>query len=189
MSSESDTRKNAVISIVGAVIFAISTVLLPLSKGLGGFLTSSQRKEFLLSKNDYYWDQISRIVYYWDPVTDSFELLSINFRYDRSTEFIWRLISLWGLFWVIGGFIGVVLVIIPAFQAHSGQKPMKVAKSGVIIGIFVTLVEYGLFIIAGASLYVEEWETIQINIILLVCFVIGWIALIVGYSYTMKEVA
>jgi len=186
MSLESENQKNAIISIVGTFIFAVLTILLPLLKVFGGFLTYSASADFLgqqiTSKFDYFWDQ----------VTGSLMGLSINFTYDEyvqqgdlSAEFIWQIIPIWGLIWIILGLIGAVLVLLPAFQKFQGQKPIEVAKIGLVIGLIATIVEYGLFIVA---LILEEWETTtpNINIILLGCFVIGWIGLIVGYVFTAK---
>lgn len=119
-------------------------------------------------------------------MTGSLLGLTINFTYDEyvqqgdlSAEIIWRIVPLWGLIWLILGFIGAVLMVLPAFQKLQGQKPIKVAKIGLIIGLVATVVEYGLFIVAWV---LEEWETTtpNINIILLGCFIIGWIGLIIG---------
>jgi hypothetical protein len=44
--------------------------------------------------------------------------------------------------------IGAVLVVLPAFQKLLGQKPVNVAKIGLILGLVATVVEFGLFILA-----------------------------------------
>jgi hypothetical protein len=49
----------AIISMVGTVIFAVLTILFPLFRILGGFLTYSLRSEVLGNIERYfYWDQI-----------------------------------------------------------------------------------------------------------------------------------
>ncbi|MFX0152831.1 MAG: hypothetical protein ACFFAJ_18765 [Candidatus Hodarchaeota archaeon] len=119
--------------------------------------------------------------------------ISIDFTYDQyveqgelSAELIWQIIPLWGLVWLVLGIVGAVLLLLPAFQKLQGQKPIRVGKIGLAIGLIATVGEYGLFIIAWV---LEDWETTtpNINIILLACFVIGWIGLIIGYIFAKKE--
>ncbi|MFX1424692.1 MAG: hypothetical protein ACFFB2_20415 [Promethearchaeota archaeon] len=187
MSSKSEDQKNAVISIVGTVLFAVLTILLPLLKVLGGFLTYSESTEILSQTVK------TSVDYYWDKVTGSILGISLDYTYNQyvdqgelSAEIIWQIIPLWGLIWLILGIIGVVLVILPAFQKLLDQEPIRVGKIGLGAGLIATVGEYGLFIIAWV---LEDWETTtpNINIILLACFVIGWIGLIIGYIFAMKE--
>ncbi|MHA1967519.1 MAG: hypothetical protein ACW964_06935 [Candidatus Hodarchaeales archaeon] len=39
-------------------------------------------------------------------------------------------------------------MVLPAFQKLLGQKPVNVAKIGLILGLVATVVEFGLFILA-----------------------------------------
>ncbi|MHA1228848.1 MAG: hypothetical protein ACTSPV_19155 [Candidatus Hodarchaeales archaeon] len=187
MSSELENQKNAIISIVGTVIFSVLTILVPLLKVLGGFLIYSETSEL-------FGQQITtKVDYFWDQITGSVMGLSLNLTYDQlvqqgdsAVELIWQIIPIWGLIWIVLGVIGAILVGITAFQKLQGQKQIGVAKIGLVIGLVATLGEYGLFFLALA---LEKWDstTPNINIILLGCFVIGWVGLILGYVYATKN--
>jgi hypothetical protein len=188
MATKSDDMTNGIVGLVGSLVFAVLTILVPLVKVFGGFLTYSETVEFFEQ------EITTKIDYYWDVVEGTLGGLSIEFNYpdyvdqsDLSAEFIWQIIPLWGLLWIILGLLGTVLVAIPAVQKLSGQEPSKIWNFGVIIGLIGTMVEYGIFI---AAWLLEDWagETQpEINLILLGCFVIGWIAIIIGAMFIRKE--
>jgi hypothetical protein len=178
-----NNRKNAIISMVGTAIFAVLTILFPLFRILGGFLTYSLRSELLGNIERYfYWDQII-----WLDLRVSTVYYNYNQFGNLHNELIWQIIHLWGPIWIILGLIGAGLVVLPSFQKLRGQKPVEVAKFGLIIGLFATVVEFGLFILALIFSNIHVIPYLNINFLLLGCFVIGWIGLIVGYVFTTKE--
>jgi hypothetical protein len=186
-----ENPKNTLISIVGTFIFAVLTILFPLFRVFGGFLTYSDFNELFGSvERVFYWDQVISIGYRGQIYNNNYVEFS---RFEPSTALIWQIIHLWGLIWILFGLIGAVLVMLPAFQVLQEQKPVNVAKIGFVLGLVATGVEFGLFILAwvfsnstrGFSL--SNARNLYINFLLLDCFVIGWIGILVGYVFTTKE--
>ena len=185
---ESKHQKNAIICIVGTVIFAILTILFPLLKVFGGFLTFSDNILGSTILMDFYWDQISVLNYRRKIINYTYLEYS---QYESSPELIWRIIHLWGPIFIILGIIGAGLVVLPAFQKLQGHKTADVAKVGLIIGLVATGVEFGLFLIlwifSTNTGMLNNATNLTINFFLLGCFVIGWIALIVGSVFAPKN--
>jgi hypothetical protein len=77
--------------------------------------------------------------------------------------------------------------VLPVFQKLLGQKPVEVAKFGFILGLVATVVEFGLFILARIFSNIHNIPYLNINFLLLGCFVIGWIGLLVEYVFSTKE--
>lgn len=182
LKMQEDKFKTGIGGIIGSLIFVVSTVLMPLGRIFGGFLTYSkttQTSEGTITNSiNYYWDIIK--VSHPEVSVPDLNYLDYIDQVDLTAEIIWRLIPLWGLLWIILGIIGAVLVVIPAVQKILGQEPSKIWKIGVIVGLIGTMIEYGLFI---AAIFLEDWEegaTLSINIFLLGFFLVGWIAIIIG---------
>ncbi len=189
-------------------IFVILTILFPLFRVLGGFLTFSDFSELFGSRDMvFYWDQVFSIGFRGQIHNSNY--LEVSEWYS-STALIWQMIHLWGPIWIILGLIGAVLVVLPAFQKILGQKSVEVAvipvfqkllgqkevegaKIGLILGLVTTGVEFGLFILAwffskGSRPFIHKiFINFHLNFNLLGCFVIGWVGLIIGYVFTTKE--
>ena len=87
---------------------------------------------------------------------------------------------------IILGILGTILVFIPSLQKSLNKNPIKTWKIGLILGLIGTIIEYGLFIVIWL---LEDWrvEPANINFVLFGCFVIGWLALIIGTFFVNKE--
>ncbi len=190
-TKDSDTDINLIYGIVGISVFAILTIIIPFLKILGGFIQISADLGFGTTlKFNFNWDNILvRQSAFGITETTSGAYTDLT----SDIEIIWNLISIWGIIWLITGFLGVVLVLIHPIKKlkniESTNKSLSVI--GLIATLIATVVEYGLFLLA---FLLEDWETItsgvpppKLNIIILGCFVIGWIALVIGYYYTTKE--
>ncbi len=191
---DSSTDTNLIYGIVGISVFAILTIIIPFLKILGGFIQISADLGFGSTlKFDFYWDVVSMKSSTWgftQTTTAAYTDFTSEF---TDLEIIWNLIPLWGIIGLVIGLLGVVLVLIHPMKKLRNIESTNTSLSviGLIAGLIATGVEYGLFILL---FFLEDWETLlnetsppELNIILLVCFVIGWIALVVGYNYTTKE--
>jgi parallel beta-helix repeat protein len=191
LTNDTINLKNALISIIGAVIFTVFTVLLPFFKVLGGFLTYSYGTGiFGLREQVFYWDQVASISTRVRGIFN-YSYNYLEFSKDQpTTALIWQIIYFWGPIWVILGLIGAVLMVLPVFQKKLKQKPVNVAKIGLILGLVATGVEFGLFFLAWVfsnntrRYALDNARNLHINFFLLDCFVIGWLGLIVGYMFS-----
>jgi len=167
------------------VLFAFLTVIVSFLKVLGGFLSWSGTEELLTGTIDFYWDEMTVTVF---PISIGIGYDDcLNIGTESNLEIIWRILPLWGLVFLGLGLIGAVLVAIPPLMKLGNSQPIEtpLAKIGLVTGLIATVVEFSLFLILWLF---EDWgePAPNINIILLGCFIIGWIALIIGYYFPTK---
>ena len=186
LSSENNT--NAVIGIIGAGVFFFLTVIVSFLKVLGGFLSWNVTEGLFIGTFDFYWDKMTVTVLFISVGIgyDDFESLE-SLGIESNLEIIWTILPLWGLVFLGLGFLGAVLVVIPPLMKLGNAQPIEAPLGliGLIAGLVATGVEYGLFLLLWL---LEDWgeQAPNINIILLGSFIIGWIALIIGYYFSTK---
>lgn len=178
MRTDPDDNKNYFIGLLGAGVFFFFTVLVPFLKIAGGFLWRPRKY--------YYWDVIKA-----RRSSSSYVETVAGAKFDF--EIIWQIIPVWGPIWLIFGLLGAVLVSIPPLMKLRKMKPIKtpVGLIGLIIGLAGTIVEYGLFFLLWfLEWFLDDWgkKAPYFNLIILGCFIIGWVALVIGYRYPMKSI-
>lgn len=187
MTQERDNRKYAKNSIIGAGLFTGLTVYVTFLKILGGFLS--------LTLIDTTFGTSAQVEFYWDELSYTYTFLSTGIRYSDASlleiqsvvEFIWFLIPIWGYIFLVGGIAGATLTAYRGFNEFGmlseTKKPLHLY--GLIIGLFSSGVEYLLFILLW---FFEDWgsDPPTPNIVIFLCFLLGWIALAVGYKMANK---
>ena len=180
-----DNNVNNIIGIIGTAVFAVLAIIVPFLKILGGFM---QKSITFIIDISYDW--------HWDVFTTSTAGVSVDVAYadlpgGSDFEFIWGILPIWGLAWLGLGLIGAILVLVPPLMKLGNMEPpgAPLGLIGLLAGLIATVVEYGLFLIL---FLLEDWDatfgiTPDLNIILLGCFVIGWVGLIVGYYFPTRE--
>ncbi len=179
MSFKPEEQKNTIIGIMGSIFFVFLTILVPLFRIFGGFLTYSSSS----ISGEWYWNEvsisgmISREMSYPEYVAQNDELSGL-----------WLTIGDWGLFWIVLGFFGAFCIILPSIRKFP-EKPIIgviVPTIGLITGLLATVVEFGLFFLV---LNEEDWgaTTPDLNLVLLACFILGWIVFIISYYFSLKK--
>ncbi|MHA1940514.1 MAG: hypothetical protein ACW97P_02170, partial [Candidatus Hodarchaeales archaeon] len=168
-----DDSTDGIIGIIGAAVFAVLAVVVPFLKLEGfGFITKSEGG----LTSDFFWDEVSAgpLAMGYDLYLDLLKLAG-GFTGQQPTEIVWTIIPLWGFAFLGLGFLGAILVLVPALQKMMGSEPMGVAFYGFLAGLVGTLVEFALFLVAGlldGDLMGGGIE--DVNFILLGMFVVGW---------------
>jgi hypothetical protein len=192
MASKSDDVRNGLVSIVCSLVFVVLTVLVPFLRVIGGFLKYSTTIPYQgqdeLWTMDFHWNNV---IWGWLGLFNEYtypDWLELKVQRDEalSLEVIWQIIPFWGFVWIALGVLGAVLVVIPAVQKIFGQQSSKIWIIGIVLGFIGTIVEYGLFIVLWL---LEDWKEPsgpEINLLLLGCFIIGWVAFIIGAFFVRK---
>ncbi|MFX1283559.1 MAG: hypothetical protein ACFFB5_07885 [Promethearchaeota archaeon] len=178
---------NDFIGIIGAVLFAVLTIFIPFFRIIGGFLQNSVSVGTMTMKVDYHWNVIITSM---NGYTDAISYAEMGTG-SSDIAIIWGLIPLWGYLWFGLGIIGAVLVTIPPLMRLLDVQPIitPVRPIGLIVGFIATLVELGLFFLIWL---LEDWGISEmgqpdLNFILVGCFFLGWVALIIAYSFPEKQ--
>ena len=188
MSKGDLNQKNAINSLIGAGIFALLTVIIPVMKIAGGFLTWSEYDPELgySSTIDFFWDEIvvGTMVFFKVGVSYS-DMTTVS--EDINYEVIWKIIPIWGIIYIVIGICGAILIAYPGIQVlwGSSKSDKPVSLYGLFAGLVGTGVEYLLFIFLWQF---ENWGSSKpdLNVIILICFIIGWIVLLWGYFSSIK---
>lgn len=187
-----DRNENDIAGIIRIGVFFLLTILIPFLKIGGGFLWGEiSTTDFSLSI-DLFWDRMTGLSNsvpfnsdyraFNNPVFDSIGV-------EEGFSFVWLIIPLWGPIWLTLGILGTGLLLISPTMNIRNKEPIKfpLGKIGLIIGLIGTVVQYSLFLLV---LILEDWGEFapHINLLILSCFIIGWISLINGYRYTRKTI-
>lgn len=151
-----------------------------------------------------FWDKFSTHFGGGTQLETSFETL-LNYWEGRGTpseiEILWTITSLWGFVFLGVGIIGSLLVVIQGILKFKDLEGSTLGFLGFIAGFVATAVEYVLFtaitfleenlkngIENRNSILVMSMEggIANLNLILVIFFIIGWIALFIGYFFTRK---
>ncbi|MFX0211102.1 MAG: hypothetical protein ACFFDT_34300 [Candidatus Hodarchaeota archaeon] len=137
-----------------------------------------------------------KIKYSWDVVKvtisggggTSYGAYKIGDDPTTNLDIFWSLIPLWGFIWLGIGLLGAVFVLVPPLMKLVNMEPINAPLSliGLIAGLIATIVEYNLFLLL---FLLEDWKTFstELNFILQSCFIIGWVALIIGSYFPTKD--
>ncbi len=183
LETKATSNKKATNALLGVGVFVFLTILIPFFKLGGGFLTYSSYDELSGSTGtiDFFWDEMSVSVSFIE-VGFSYSDFSSTFGFASNVQFVWDLLPIWGFLFLILGILGAVLVAITPLQQLGGSQPSESSygRNGLIVALIGTGVEYSLFLILWAF---EDWGTRpDLNLIILGCFILGWIALSWGHS-------
>ncbi|PWI48186.1 hypothetical protein CEE45_07710 [Candidatus Heimdallarchaeota archaeon B3_Heim] len=180
-----ESKTNAFIGLIGAVVFGVLAIIVPFLKMTGfGFITETGTVPVI--NVDYTAD------IFWDGGTTKLTgvpAVDVAFSdfVDSSIQIIWDIAGLWMFVFIGLGLIGFLLVAIPPVQKLAGMEPMNLGFFGLIAGLVATVVHY-LLIVLGALLdEAFEGGIENLNLIMLVLMIVGWVALIVGYIYGSKD--
>ncbi|MFX0063638.1 MAG: hypothetical protein ACFFC7_15820 [Candidatus Hermodarchaeota archaeon] len=170
------------LAIICAIVFGIITVLLPLLNLfgfilLGGFLQYSSPS----GVTNFFWFGLRSPTGIIMPFNSMFPKFQ--------PEILWTILPLWGIASIILAIIGTIGILVPAFSKIIGKEPtnFRMAKFGLIAGLFGTIIQWLLFLI-GWLLIGELWSSItNLNILLLGAYLIAWFALFIGYWSVSKD--
>ena len=194
---ESYFEKESMKSIFYTALFFFSTVIVPHSGWLGGFLVASEINEYkTITKYDFLWNRI-KISRLGESLSQSYDIWIKDIT-NPKIELVWKIIPVWGIFWLIMGICAAILVVIPPvlYLTNNPQKKLPFPKIGLIFGLVGTMIEFILFFLLllfenqNAFLTLEQPGQpldIGVNLILLGFFIIGWISLIAGSVIANKE--
>ena len=181
-----ESKNNAIIGLVGAVVFAVCAIIVPFLKLTGlGFITQTEAGVTA----DMFWDKmvsstggISVGVEYGDVVD-----LWAAFGSPSNIEIIWTIIPLWGFAFIGLGLLGAVLVAIPALQKFGDMEASGFGTIGLILGLVASVVEILLFAIVGLLEENLDGGIENFGWIVIILSVVGWVGLFIGNMYGSKD--